>query len=73
MAGLYVPDDWDKVDDGYCTITIDVPNSTLWRAMINGALRNLADVSYWDADTGDADQAVEVAKDICKSSGAVCP
>jgi len=73
MPGLYVPDDWDEGTDGFCTVTLTVPNSSTWRSAVRGAVWELALVSHWDADTGDVDQASETALDIFNSLNFDCP
>lgn len=73
MAGLLIPEDWDEPTDGFCTVTLTVPNSPLWKAMINGSIWALSQPDTWDADTGDADQAAQDGADIYQSIGVVCP
>jgi len=73
MSGLYVPDDWTEATDGFCTLSITVPNSSLWRSSLRGAVFNLADTDYWDADTGDADQAAQIGLTVFNSLSFDCP
>lgn len=53
MSGLAIPNDWNEAQDGYCTLTIIVPNSPMWRASVNGAVSNLTYEKSWDKDTSD--------------------
>jgi len=76
MSGLLIPNDWEGPIDGYCTLTITVPNSPMWRASVNGAVSNLAYEKSWDMDTEDTTTATEAAtigQDITDSIVTVCP
>lgn len=73
MSGLYIPDDWDEGADGYCTLTLTIPNSPLWKATAMGAIYRLSQPAAFDADTGDPDQAASIGQDIYTSAGIVCP
>ena len=73
MAGLLIPDDWDEPTDGFCTLTVTIPNSVLWKAAINGALYGLTLPANWDDETGDPDLSAQIADDAYNSIGVVCP
>ncbi len=64
---LPIPNDWDEVQDGFCTLTAQVPNSPYWRAMARGALNELSLAYVWDATTGDAEIASQAGFDISAS------
>jgi len=75
-AGLFgtfpVPDDWDPETDGFCTMSLTVPNSVFWKAAVKGCIAQLALVDLW----GDEDLQIEAAKvgyDILKSANLDCP
>jgi len=72
MAGLLIPDDWDEGTDGFCTLTVTVPNSALWRANTVGQLTTLAIPRKWDIDTGDPDQAATIGQEIVDSATYDC-
>lgn len=68
----YVPDDWDS-QDGFCILSLSVPNSPLWRAVVNGAISQLINPAMWDADTGDTEEAAKLAYVILDSIVSYCP
>lgn len=51
MSGLPIPDDWDKATDGFCDLTLAVPNSQLWRSLVRGQVLNLGYPYSYDPDT----------------------
>lgn len=76
MSGLLIPNDWNEPVDGYCTLTITVPNSPKWRASVNGAISNLAYEKSWDKATEDtitAADAATIGQDILDSILTACP
>ncbi len=73
MSGLLIPDDWNEPTDGFCTMSVTVPNSAAWRAIVRGALYALSLPSEFDADTGNADIAASVGSDIFNSVIFNCP
>lgn len=73
MSGLLIPDDWDEQQDGFCTLTVTVPNSPLWKASVRGALVNLTLVYQWEPATGDAEQAASIGQDIYDTIDYDCP
>ena len=73
MAGLVIDEDWDVGVDGYCTMTLTVPNNSIWRANIKGAIYALTEPTTYEPVTGDVDQAAQHGADIYNSIGVVCP
>lgn len=73
MRGLLIPDDWDEVQDGYCTMQLTVPNSPYWRATMKGAIRNLIDTWRWDDETGDPATAAAIAEQAADTITYDCP
>ena len=73
MSGLTVPDDWNEISDGFCTLSITVPNSPKWRANVKGQLLYLIYPNRWDAATGDTNNAALIGIDIFDSINLVCP
>lgn len=60
MAGAIIPDDWDGVTF-QCT-KIEWPASLLWQAILLGQMTEAAREDYWDAESGNPqDAAVAVA------------
>ena len=72
MPGLLIPDDWDEPTDGYCDMSLSVPNSPIWRANARGAIQALSLERAWDAQTGDTQQAALDGLNIFKSAAFEC-
>ena len=76
MSGLLIPNDWDEPTDGFCTLTVTVPNSPLWRANFHGVVSNLAYERQWDKateDTTTVEDTAAIGQDILDSIVTVCP
>lgn len=71
--GLPIPDDWDEGTDGFCTLTVTIPNSPKWFAVAKGALWDLSATSIWDEETGDPEQASQTAADLADTASVDCP
>lgn len=56
MSGAFVPDDWDG--ETYKCIQITMPDSEHWRALLLGQIVEASQADFWDAETGDVDEAV---------------
>lgn len=61
MARLPIPSDWNPENDGYCTMSLSVPNSQLWRAIARGKIDELRFNYAWDVTTGDVVEATDEA------------
>lgn len=61
MARIPIPSDWDEETDGYCTMTLTVPNSQYWRAIAKGKIGELTLNRVWDVTTGDIVEATDQA------------
>lgn len=59
MAGAIIPDDWDG--STYKCQKIEWPSSPQWTAILLGQTTEPAFASYWDADSGDVEDAAEAA------------
>lgn len=68
MAGLLIPDDWDEETDGFCTLTVTVPNSRFWRANVKGQLTRLQLTYAWDDENGDPQDAAAIGQTINDSA-----
>ena len=64
MPGVPIPDDWDELADGYAIGIVCVPNSVLWRAVVNGAIYNISRGWFWDETTGTITDVQAIAKEI---------
>lgn len=49
FQGAYIPIDWQE-SDGYCRVTLCIPNSKDWRATFRGLIDSLRLGYYWRAD-----------------------
>lgn len=61
MAGAIIPDDWDGVT--FECNKIQWPASLQWQAILLGQMTELTWPSYWDADSGDVEDAQQAAND----------
>lgn len=57
MTGIPIPQDHNLSTDPYVEMTITVPDSPMWRAIVRGQLLALSDSWVWDSDTGDVEAA----------------
>ena len=64
-AEIEIPDDWNGED--WCFQVLCVPDSRLWRGVVNGVIYDLARGRTWDADTGSITDAQEVGREIFNS------
>ncbi len=61
MAGAIIPDDWDG--STFECLRIEWPSSELWRAILLGNVSKASLPEYWDADTGNPDDAARAVAD----------
>lgn len=59
MPGAQIPDDWDG--STYECTPIIWPASVLWRAILLGQITECAKNTYWNADTGNPEDAADNA------------
>jgi len=63
--GATIPQDWDEAVDGYCRVTLCVPNSPDWKATVYGLIGYMGKGFYWRAD-GDGPTRIIDAKRIAE-------
>lgn len=73
MTGLLIADDWDEGTDGFCQLTVTVPNSVIWRMNVRGCLTVLQNPKWWDTANGDPDAAATIGQTIVDSAIYDCP
>lgn len=72
FQGAYIPVDWQE-DDGYCRVTLCIPNSRDWKATFKGAVENLCLGYYWRADgAGRITKAQAIGREIYRSMCMSC-
>lgn len=59
-----IPDDWDEETDGWTVMTVCVPNSVKWRALIQGKIQELTFGRNWDEKTGIVKTAQQIGERI---------
>lgn len=62
MTGAPIPNDWDGVS--WATFDVTIPDSSLWRSLLRGGLSGFSLPEFWDEDTGDINNVVEIGKEI---------
>ena len=63
--GATIPQDWNESVDGYCRLTLCVPNSPDWKATVYGLIGYMSKGFYWRAD-GDGPTRIIDAKRIAE-------
>lgn len=61
MPGAIIPDDWDG--STFECLRVEWPSSELWRAILLGQVSKASYAGYWDAETGDPDNAAKAVAD----------
>lgn len=71
-SGASLPNDWNETTDGYCCLSVCIPNSPMWRATYRGLFVSPTKLNFWRRDMGIVKPYMAIANQVYNDIEMAC-